>query len=164
MKKGASISLLLLLFYTQLGYYGQFLLQQWRLKEAAREAWIAALPDAAFFRVSRADVDAHGKWEETGRECWYNGHLYDVIRQKAGWLYCLDDDNEERLIRQSGEFAHDSHGAKKTLPSFRIADTIVDEPRIVITQPAIRRHSWSALTGGRLPFCYRDIIVPPPKG
>lgn len=152
--------LLLLLFYTQMGYYGQFLLQQWRLKEAAREAWIAALPDAAFFRVSQADVDAHGKWEEAGRECWYNGHLYDVIRQKAGWLYCLDDVNEERLISRSGEFSHQS---KKTLPSFRIADAIVDEPRFILVQPVQCRHSWSAAIIGHLPFCYQDILVPPPK-
>jgi len=161
LKKGATISLLLLLFYTQMGYYGQLLLQQWRLKEAAREAWIAALPDAAFFRVSRTDIDAHGKWEEAGRECWYNGHLYDIIREKAGWLYCFDDVNEERLISRSGEFAHQS---KKTLPSFRIADTIVDEPRFTLVQPVVCRPTWSAVISRRLPFCYHDIIVPPPKG
>ena len=154
--------MLLLLFYTQMGYYGQFLLQQWRLKEAAREAWIAALPDAAFFRVSKATVDAYGKWEEAGRECWYNGHLYDIIREKAGWLYCLDDVNEERLISRSGEFSHESHN-KKTLPSFRIADTIVEEPRFTLAQPIICRHSWSTAISGRLPFCYQDIVVPPPK-
>jgi hypothetical protein len=170
LKKGATISLLLLLFYTQMGYYGQFLLQQWRLKEAAREAWIAALPDAAFFRVSLTDVDSHGKWEEAGRECWYNGHLYDVIRQRsegdATWLYCLDDDNEECLIRKSGEFAHQgrSQSDKRTMPSFRIADVIVNQPHFVIAQPVVCLYSWSSLTGDRLPFCYQEIIVPPPKG
>ena len=164
MKKGATISLLLLLFYTQMGYYGQFLLQQWRLKEAAREAWIAVLPDAAFFRVSQAEVDAHGEWEEAGRECWYKGHLYDVIRQRSGWLYCLDDEKEERLIHRSGEYAHESHGNKKTLPSFGIADTIIDEPRFILPQPVMCGHSWSVLISGRLPFYCRDIIVPPPKG
>jgi len=50
----------LILFYTQLGYYGQFLFQQWQMKEAAREAWIAALPDAALFRVRLSDVNAQG--------------------------------------------------------------------------------------------------------
>jgi len=162
--------MLLLLFYTQMGYYGQFLLQQWRLKEAAREAWIAALPDAAFFRVSLADVDSYGKWEEAGRECWYNGHLYDVIKKSADgdatWLYCLDDDNEERLIRQSGEFAHQGHtqSDKRSMPSFRIADLIVDQPHFVIAQPVECRYCWSSLTGDRLPFCYQEIVVPPPKG
>ncbi|WP_431215801.1 hypothetical protein ACQ86N_14750 [Puia sp. P3] len=163
MKKGVTISLLLLLFYTQIGYFGQFLLQQWRLKEAAREAWIAALPDAAFFRVSQADVDSHGKWEEPGRECWYNGHLYDVIRQKAGWLYCFDDDNEERLLSRSGELAHENHN-KKTLPSFRMADTIVEPPAIALLEPVVCRHPWSELISGRLPFYCCDIVVPPPKG
>jgi len=155
--------LLLLLFYTQMGYYGQFLLQQWRLREAAREAWIAALPDAAFFRVSMADIDSHGKWEEAGRECWYNGHLYDVIRQRpegnATWLYCLDDDNEERLIRQSGEFSHQDH-----IPSFSIGDQIVDEPCFAIATPALPPSSWTGLTGCPLPFHCQEIVVPPPKG
>ncbi|HXO74450.1 MAG TPA: hypothetical protein VN824_04450, partial [Puia sp.] len=104
---------MLLLLYTQLGYYGQFLILQWQMKEAAREASLVALPDTAFFRVSLADVNARGKWEEAGRECWINDHLYDVIRQKTidgrTWLFCLDDDNEERLIRGSGEFAHAGH-------------------------------------------------------
>lgn len=159
MKKGATISLLLLLFYTQMGYYGQFLLQQWRLKEAARKAWIAALPDAAFFRVPKADVDAHGKWEEAGRECWYNGHLYDVIRQRAGWLYCLDDDKEERLIRRSGEFSHQGH-----MPSFNIGDQIVDEPRFTIATPVIANGAWTGMTGRPLPFHCLEIVAPPPKG
>ncbi len=82
MRKTGIISILAILFYTQLGYYGQFVIQQWMLKEAARETWIAALPDRCFFRVRLVEVNTAGHWEEEGKECWYNNHLYDVIRQK----------------------------------------------------------------------------------
>jgi hypothetical protein len=172
LRKGTSISLLLLLFYTQLGYYGQFLFLQWQLKEAAREAWIAALPDTALFRVSLADVNARGKWEEAGRECWFNDHLYDVIRQKTidgkTWLFCLDDDNEERLIRGSGEFAHAGHAQpdKKTshLLTIRIGDAVFDAVKINIGQPVSDNSGWCRSTVNPLPTRYTAITVPPPKG
>jgi hypothetical protein len=110
LRKPGTISILAILFYTQLGYYGQFVIQQWVLKEEAREAWIAALPDRCFFRVRLADVNAAGHWEEEGKECWYNNHLYDVIREKDDggvlWLYCMDDEREAKLIRRSGEMTH----------------------------------------------------------
>ncbi len=172
MKKGTSISLLLLLLYTQLGYYGQFLFLQWQLKEAAREARIAALPDTVLFRVSLADVNARGKWEEGGKECWFNNHLYDVIRQKTidgkTWLFCLDDDNEERLIRGSGEFAHGGHDQsdKKTshLLTIRIGDAVLDTVTVNIGRPASHPSAWRSFGAHPLPTRYTEITVPPPKG
>ena len=116
--------MLLVLFYTQLGYYGQFMILQWQMKEAAREAWLATVPDARLYRISLADVDASGRWEEEGRECWFRDHLYDVIRREkiAGKIYvfCLDDEREAQLIRQSGEVTRanlDHPGKKDTHPS-----------------------------------------------
>jgi len=155
-----------------MGYYGQFLILQWQMKEAAREAWIAALPDEAFFRVSLADVNARGKWEEVGRECWFNDHLYDVIRQKTvdskTWLFCLDDDNEERLIRGSGEFAHAGHdqSEKKTSHAFsvRLGDALCDMTSLRIGHPAATYSIWYSSSPNPLPIRYTEITVPPPKG
>ncbi len=161
-----------MLFYTQLGYYGQFLILQWQMKEAAREACIAALPDTAFFRVSLADVDARGKWEEAGRECWFNDHLYDVIRQKTidgrTWLFCLDDDNEERLIRGSGEFAHAGHDQsdKRTSHplSVRLGDVLCEVTTLRIGHPEVTCSGWYSTNTHPLPIRYAEITVPPPKG
>ena len=172
MKKLATISLFALLVYTQLGYYGQFLFLQWRLKEAAREAWIAALPDKAFFRVSLADVNARGRWEEAGRECWYGDHLYDVIRQVSvngkTWLFCLDDEREEKLIRRSGEYAHggNSQTDKKAshLLSIRLHDVLLDLITVRIERPSDAHSRWRIAAANALPTYYAEITVPPPRG
>jgi methionine sulfoxide reductase heme-binding subunit len=171
LKKAGAISILAILFYTQLGYYGQFVIQQWSLKAEAREAWIGGLPDRCFFRVRLADVNADGHWEEEGKECWYKNHLYDVIRRRtesgAVWLYCMDDEREARLIRQSGEMTHTNydHPDKKAnhslspgtgdwlagMVSFRVGRPLV----IVMHQYGYR---YPSLTVG-----YTEIVVPPPK-
>jgi hypothetical protein len=171
LKELGATSILAMLFYTQLGYFGQFVIQQWVLKEEAREAWIAALPDRCFFRVRLADVNATGHWEEEGKECWYNNHLYDVIRQKTGgevvWLYCMDDEREAKLIRQSGEITHANHdhADKKANPSLslRVGDWLAETISIWLARPLLpieHHHGFCSLS---LSVGYTEIVVPPPK-
>ena len=171
MRKCLTILFLLPLFYTQLGYYGQFIVLQLQAKEAAREAWIAALPDAAFVKLRLADVNATGKWEEPGKECWYNGHLYDVTRQvgagDAAILLCMDDEREERLIHQSEQVtrANQDHPDKKTGHTLTLAIGDIVCERVVwftppadrLTQPPPCGRPW------RLPTRYSEILLPPPK-
>lgn len=171
MRKPGIILLLLLIGYTQWGYDVRFIVRQWQLKEAAREAWIASLPDKAFLRVALAEIDAHGKWEEAGRECWYKGHLYDIIRQRkegnTTWLFCLDDENEERLIRRSGEVtkAGLDHPDQRAGHSFSlsIGDWVCEMPHWRILPLPECRRSYSVRGGECLPHCYPDILLPPPK-
>ena len=172
MRKYLTILFLLPLFYTQLGYYGQFIVLQLQAKEAAREAWIAALPDSAFVTVRLADVNATGKWEEPGKECWYKGHLYDVTRQvgagNATILLCMDDEREERLIHQSEEVtrANQDHPDKKTGHTLSLAiGEFVCERAVWYTEPAgCVTHPWPRSRSWRLPIRYSDILLPPPKG
>jgi methionine sulfoxide reductase heme-binding subunit len=171
LKKAGAISLLVILFYTQLGYYGQFVIQQMVLKEEAREAWIAALPDRCFFRIRLADVNAAGHWEEEGKECWYKNHLYDVIRRKddggAVWLYCMDDEREARLIRQSGEVTqanndHPDKGTNHSL-SLRIWDWLVETILLRVSRPLVPAKHLYAYSPQSLCVGYTEIVVPPPK-
>jgi hypothetical protein len=163
--------LLLLIGYTQWGYDVQFIIRQWRLREDAREAWIAALPDKSFLRVTRAEIDDHGKWEDGGRECWYKGHLYDVIRQRqeggATWLFCLDDDNEERLIQGAGEVTRAGldHPDQRAGHSFSlsIGDWVCEVPHWRIRPVPMFRRSFCSGGFERLPYCYSEILLPPPK-
>lgn len=171
MKKPVTISLVAILFYTQLGYYGQFVIQQWVMKEQAREAWIAALPDRCFVRVRLADVNAAGHWEEKGKECWYNNRLYDIIRQKTEggvvWLLCMDDEREAKLIRQSGEmthanYDHQANGANHSL-SLQVADWLAETISFRVGKPEVPlpyRYGYRLSTLG---VGHTDIVVPPPK-
>lgn len=172
MRKTGAISILAVLFYTQLGYYGQFVIQQWMLKEEAREAWVAALPDRCFFRVQLAAVNAADHWEEAGRECWYNNHLYDVIHRKteAGvvWLYCMDDEREARLIRQSGEMTHANQDSpnKKTghSLSLQIGDWLAETVSLRMDRPQAEVIFHYGYRPRSLSIGYTEIVVPPPKG
>lgn len=171
MKRNIIIVLFLPLFYTQMGYYGQFIVLQWRLKEAAREAWIATLPDAAFVRIDQAAVDARGHWEERGKECRFNGHMYDVIRARTTggttWLYCLDDENEERLDRQSESVtrANQDNPDKRTGHSLclSIGDIYCESPGWTMPSPGpvLRRYYDGGVRP--LPGRYREITGPPPR-
>jgi hypothetical protein len=171
-KKSIIISLFLPLFYTQLGYYGQFLWLQWRIKEAARESRLAALPDAAFVRIDQAAVDAAGKWEERGKECRFKDHLYDVIRSRTigdtTWLFCLDDENEERLDRQSEQVirTNQEQPDKKTGHALclYIGDLICERQQWAIVAPGRLPRQYRSFDSLPLPGRYPEVAGPPPKG
>jgi hypothetical protein len=163
---------LLLIGYTQWGYDVEFIVCQWQMKEAAQEDWIASLPDKAFLRVSLAEIDAHGKWEEAGKECWYRDHLYDVIRRRVSgdttWLFCMDDENEERLIRQAGETAKAGldHPDKRSGHSlaFAFGDQICEILYWRILPVVFESQRFFAGRSERLSHRYDEILGPPPKG
>lgn len=171
MKRSIVILLFIPLFYTQLGYFGQFIWRQWRLKEAARAARLAALPDAEFVRIDQAAIDAAGSWEERGKECRYQGHMYDVMRSRTiggtTWLFCLDDENEERLDRQSDEVtrANQERPDKRATHAlcFSIGDIICERPHWVLPAPGRTLRQYAYVDGRSLPACYIEIAGPPPK-
>ena len=171
MRKCLTILFFLPLFYTQLGYFGQFIVLQLQAKEAAREAWIAGLPDSAFVKLRLAAVNATGKWEEPGKECWYKGHLYDVTRQvgagNATILLCMDDEREERLIHQSEEVtrANQDHPDKKTghTLSLAIGDIVCERTEVCTHSEGGVTHPWPPSRSWRLPTRYSEILLPPPK-
>jgi len=155
----------------QVGYYGQFIILQFRLKEAARSAWLGSLPDGQLSRISLADVEASGKWEEAGRECWFHDHLYDVIRRKdidgRAFLFCIDDEREAPLIRQSSEVTRvnlDHPGQKANHHSMgKMGDILIEAGLIAVRPvPCVPGHTLS-FDENILPFLYAEIVVPPPR-
>lgn len=171
MKRIIVIGMFLPLLYTQLGYFGQFIWQQWRVWEAAREARLAALPDAAFVRIDQAVIDAAGTWEERGKECRFNGHLYDVMRSKTArdttWLFCLDDENEERLDRQSEQVirTNQEHPDKKAghMLCLTIGDIICEQLHCGLAVPGRILRQYFFAEDRLAPARYIEIAGPPPK-
>jgi hypothetical protein len=172
LRTAATILLLLLTGYAQWGYDVQFIIRQWQMKEAAQEAWIKAQPDASFTKVTRMEIETHGKWEEAGRECWYAGHLYDVIRERISgnttWLFLLDDANEERLIRHAGKTTKTGldHPDKRSGHSLliTIGDQVCETLHWRILPLPVLSRQFAADRYQALPSRYNEILGPPPKG
>jgi hypothetical protein len=136
-----------------------------QLKEAAREAWIASLPDKAFLRVSLAEIEHSGKFQDGGRECWYRGHLYDIIRQRregdTTWFFCLDDKNEERLIQRSDaatKTSLDHHSLTLCL-----GDLVCESPHWRILPPPASGRLYLSGSDESLPAWHDEILIPPPR-
>lgn len=159
------------LLYTQLGYFGQFIWLQWKLKEAARETRLAMLPDADFVRLDRAAIDAGGSWEEPGKEFRINGHMYDVIRSRTTrdttWLFCLDDENEERLDLQSDLVTRTNQDQpdKRAGHSLclSIGDIICEQTHWMLATPGPILRQYAAAGVDPVPGRYIEIAGPPPK-
>lgn len=172
MKRAGTIFLLIILFHTQIGYYGQFLILRWQLRREARAAWIASLPDSRFEAISLEEVNTSGKWEEPGEEFSLRDQLYDVIRQKKidgkTWLYCLDDERESHLIRQSNTITalnQDMPGKKALRLSFlKMSDTLVPGIQGLLTLALLPcSQNLHTLAVPIPPFHVSEIPVPPPR-
>ena len=157
-----TILLLSALFYTEIGYYLQFLVEQLELREAAHEAWLSRLPDNRLYSIALDDLNAAGKWQDEGRECWFKGHLYDVVREKAvgarTYAFCMDDEKEAALIEGTGAMVpHD-------IPSFprKTGDFIISSYTNTVKQVFRTGRPAQSRSRKRLPEFYRKISPPPP--
>jgi len=83
------------------------------------------------------------------------------------WLYCMDDEREARLIRQSGEMTHANYdhpdkGANHSL-SPGIRDWLVGATSLQVDRPLVSVKHYYGYRPPSLPVGYADIVVPPPK-
>lgn len=167
--------LLSILFHTQIGYYGQFLILRWQLRREARAAWLASLPDARLEAFSLEAVNTSGKWEEEGKEFSWHDQMYDVIRQKTiegkTWLYCLDDERETNLIQQSNDITSISQDKWQHTPAqkdgrlsfFKMDITLLPGTEDIRMRGARLIQQFYALATPVPPYHVQEIPVPPPE-
>jgi len=158
------------LFYTQIGYYWQFLILQMKAREEAHEAWLGSLPDAQLFRISPEDVTTSGRWTEAGKECWFKDHLYDVVRQKKiggkTIFFCMDDERETQLVERSGEMtkAAQDHPGKKGPPSFpgKMGDVLLSQGSNHVRLPLVTERKDSYFSENKYQDHFQEITPRPP--
>jgi hypothetical protein len=103
MKKILSIVLVFVLFYSIIGFYLNFEIEQFRIKEEVKEKIINNLPEneLTLIKISSRDNEKI-IWMEEGREFKYQGNMFDVVRIKKGtdttYYYCFSDVNESKLL------------------------------------------------------------------
>jgi hypothetical protein len=170
LKKTITISLLLLLLFSQAGYYLIYKFQQHQIKESAKKELLSKLPES-----SLEIIDAHAnrneiRWEEKNKEFYLHGQMYDVafIKVVDGkiLIYCLNDSKEEDLLKslantvksvndQSNSGKEGQHVIKFQLPDFLIPD----QQTITINEPATAKYveySSPLITN------IKELFTPPP--
>jgi len=104
LKKTITISFLLLLFFSQMGYYFFYMFQQHQIKEAVKHELLAKLPESSLEIIDANAQKNDIEWEEEGKEFYLHGQMYDVafikISNGKKLIYCLNDSKEEGLMKR----------------------------------------------------------------
>jgi hypothetical protein len=103
MKKSLSIVMVFVFFYSIMGSYLNFTIEQYRLKEEIKEKIISSLPEKELTLVKITASDEEKlTWMEDGKEFRYNGSMYDIVKIKRNsgvtYYYCFCDVNESKLL------------------------------------------------------------------
>ena len=103
MKKIVSIVLVFVFFYSFIGFYLNFEIEQCRIKEEIKEKIIgnADERELTLLKISTRD-QGRIKWTEEGKEFRYEGEMFDVVKVKTGTdttcYYCFCDSKENKLL------------------------------------------------------------------
>ena len=171
-KKTITISFLLLLFFSQLGYKFIYAIRQADAKEEAKQKLLALIPETALELIDAGANKNDIKWEEEGKEFYLHGQRFDVAKIKEvngkTMLYCLNDKKEEQVLQdlaKSIQSASDQSANSKPglhIVKFQIADFILDTQKIITTiyQPARQKHvGYTAAIINTI----KEVNTPPPK-
>ena len=170
MKKSITISFLLLLFFSQVGYYFLYMFQQHQIKETVKHELLAKLPESSLQII---DANTHKndiEWEEEGREFYLQGQMYDVafikVTDGKTLIYCLNDSKEEVLLKSlanavnSGNEQNSSNKDGHYIIKFQLSDfLIISEHIIAINEPAPLQY---ADYSSSLISHITEVFTPPP--
>ena len=151
MKKSITISFLILLFFSQIGYYFFYLYQQYELKETVKHELLAQLPESSLEIIDANAVADDIEWEEEDMEFYLHGQMYDVAYIKTvngkKMIYCLNDRKEDQLLKDlakavsSGNDQNSNNKHGHHIIKFQLSDFIIStENKITISQPATTKH------------------------
>lgn len=161
---------MLLLFFSQAGYYLFFTIQQHRLKESIKEQLLTTIPESSLDVI---DVDLNKsniEWEEEGKEFYLHGQLYDVaaIKNVNGktLIYCLNDKKEELLLKNlaktvasgNGQPSNSKHGQHTV--KFQLPDYIFFSENTAATNQVVRQKHFGYSVA--LISIVTDVNTPPP--
>lgn len=139
-------------------------------EEFERSLRSGAIRPGSLTRIETALPGHTLRWEKQGRECWWNGELYDVVSIDTIGdklvITALNDDTEKNLLETYAQMAEQEHSGQKEnsarfLIHFFETDAIVYLPIIQIPhkEPRFR----FTLQSGRLLQTPHLVITPPPR-
>lgn len=168
MKKVISIVIILVLFYSMVGYYIDFKIEQFQLKESIKERLIKKLPDneLTLLKISHEKLNRLN-WTEEGREFRYEGNMYDVVKIKivgdTAYYYCFNDEKEnklitsvDKLIKEQTHNTKSKNSNKKPVINYFFNKSILS---FAANETIFHYFDYSPIYTSLKP----DILSPPPK-
>ena len=119
MKQFLSIILVSVFFYSIIGFYVNFEIEQFRIKEEVKEKIIRNLPEnkLTILKISSCD-NKKITWMEDGKEFRYQGTMFDIVRivREPGLTcyYCYNDDQESNLLTNLDKLVKDQTESSKS--------------------------------------------------
>jgi hypothetical protein len=168
MKKLFSILLVFVFFYSIVGFYLNFAVEQCRIKEEVKENIIHNLPDKylTIIKVSSKDQEKIA-WTEEGNEFRFEGNLYDVvkIRHENGTTYysCFCDLKENQLLVNLDKLVKDQtdHSQSRTIQKKIQINMFFHDGMLAKTSNETPFDYFNYTTGYKL--IYSDVLSPPPR-
>jgi hypothetical protein len=166
------------LFLLQIGnYFPIFKIKQWEIRKNI-ELIIKKNVDNSALKVISIPTNYPLKWEREGREFWFEGSLYDIVRSEikdsTTHYYCINDTKETELTNDYAEIVQKQINSTNNTEGSGLDD---DFKKIVkIYFPIVFNLSDNSVEIGALkhlktPIPYRcfytslsmNLIDPPPK-
>jgi len=82
LKRTITILILLLLFFSQVGYHFVYMIQQHMIKEAAEEQILSTINKNQLKQINETENRNAIIWEEEGKEFSLNNQMYDVAKKE----------------------------------------------------------------------------------
>lgn len=168
LRKVITILILSVIFFSELGYYFFYTLQQCQLKQQMNKEWLAAIPLASLQKIE-LDKNIHLiEWEEEGKEFYLDEQLYDVqkivIENGKTILYCLNDKKEEQLLKDMANATEHNNNKQKNNLSLKIfPDYCLTELAEKISIPTADHHQSFFYFNETALSTVKEITVPPPR-
>ena len=117
MKKVVALSLLTILFTSQVGYYFIYTIHQYIIKEEVEREMLKKIPESSLEVFIAEQYGDRIEWREEDKEFSIDGVLYDVARIKRSggktFLYCINDKKEKQLLDNLVKAVNKNHDNKR---------------------------------------------------
>jgi hypothetical protein len=160
MKKILAILILLLFWFSIVGYFHIFRLLQEEVRHEIKYSLKQGIPEKDLTILSFSHGDRIN-WVRQGKEFRYEGRMYDVVRQtendRGVTYYCIDDEKEARLITRMEQLTRDSaqRSSSSSSNSSRILQLIF--PTLFVQNSLCMSQAFGPVT--LLSFSYKEDIL-----
>jgi hypothetical protein len=166
LKKVVALSLLTILFTSQVGYYFIYTIHQYIIKEEMEREMLKKIPESSLEVFIAGQYGDRIEWREKDKEFSIDGVLYDVARIKRSggrtFLYCINDKKEKQLLDDLVKAVDKNQDNKRgknikpVFPDLVFIDPIGSQQIFSVSSP----YNFLNIT---LVSSYEEVNSPPPK-